>query len=75
LRIHSRLSARHTLYGRFLMIFDCAESPSRLQVHHNSARCLVERAVERAKEKLAEKQKLLVDAVDIDELAFDDILK
>jgi hypothetical protein len=50
------------------------EIANTLQVNDNSARCLVQRAIERAKEKLAEKQKLLVDAVDVDELTFDDLL-
>jgi hypothetical protein len=45
-----------------------------LQVNDETARTVVQRAMGRAKEKVADKQKLLVEAVDIEELTFDDVL-
>jgi hypothetical protein len=50
------------------------EISNALQVSNEAARALVQRTIERAREKVAEKEKLLVDAVDVDELAFDDVL-
>jgi hypothetical protein len=44
------------------------EIANALHVEPTTARSLVQRAIARAREKVAEKQKLLVDAVDVDEL-------
>jgi hypothetical protein len=50
------------------------EIANALHVEPTTARSLVQRAIARAREKVAQKQKLLVDAVDVDELTFDEVL-
>jgi hypothetical protein len=50
------------------------EIANALHVDPGSARSLIQRAIARAREKVAEKQKLLVDAVGVDELTFDEVL-
>jgi hypothetical protein len=50
------------------------EIANALQVDCEAARKLVRRAVDRAREKVADKEKLLMEAVDLEDLAFDDAL-